>query len=117
MNARLARLVVLVTMGSWACQRDANRDFERRDSGVGCGFEVHHGWPSLPTGHALGFVPAVEFDSHGHIFTFKQLSTMGGAISERTSTNAGNSDVGCDGRQAPQQLGRRYFSNASWPKH
>lgn len=33
-------------------------------------YAVHHGWPSLPDGHILGFVTAVEVDSHGHIFTF-----------------------------------------------
>lgn len=38
--------------------------------GVGPVFEVEHGWPVLPTGMILGFVTAVDVDSHGHIFTF-----------------------------------------------
>jgi peptidylamidoglycolate lyase len=36
-------------------------------------FDVHHNWPSLPDGQVLGFVTAVEIDSHGHVFTFQSF--------------------------------------------
>jgi DNA-binding beta-propeller fold protein YncE len=36
-------------------------------------FEVVNGWPSLPNGHVLGFVTAVDVDNHGHIFTFRSF--------------------------------------------
>jgi peptidylamidoglycolate lyase len=34
-------------------------------------FKVENGWPSLPHGQILGFVSAVDVDTHGHIFTFR----------------------------------------------
>jgi DNA-binding beta-propeller fold protein YncE len=33
-------------------------------------YTVHPGWPNHPKDRVLGFVTAVELDSHGHVFTF-----------------------------------------------
>lgn len=71
MRQRPVYVLLVVTMGSLGCQAAGVRDSQEGASRVVSGFEVHHGWPVLRSGYALGFVTGVEFDSHGHLFTFQ----------------------------------------------
>ncbi len=58
----------LMFLGCAGCSADDTPELQE-ESKPGLRYKVQHGWPSLPDGHALGYVTAVELDSHGHVFT------------------------------------------------
>ena len=69
MSSYSAVFSIFIILGCTACgggDSDEPLGTSNRDSR----HKVHHNWPSLPDGRALGFVSAVELDSQGHIFTF-----------------------------------------------
>jgi hypothetical protein len=69
MNRYSAVVSILIFLGCTGCNPDDNSESLDR-SNTDVKYTVHHNWPSLPEGRTLGFVTAVELDSHGHIFTF-----------------------------------------------
>ena len=72
MRSYLAVVSILMALGCAGCGAgDTSEPLER--SIPDSGYKVDHGWPSLPDGHALGVVRAVDIDSHGHIFAFNSF--------------------------------------------
>ena len=72
MRGYLAVVSILMALGCAGCGAgDTSEPLER--SIPDSGYKVDHGWPSLPDGHALGVVRAVDIDSHGHIFAFNSF--------------------------------------------
>ena len=69
MKSYSAVVSILMFLGCAGCSPVDNSESADR-SNPDVKYTVHHGWPSLPDGRTLGFVTAVELDSHGHIFTF-----------------------------------------------
>ena len=69
MKSYSAVVSFLMFLGCAGCNPGDNSESQDRSTSE-VKYAVHHGWPSLPDGHILGFVTAVEVDSHGHIFTF-----------------------------------------------
>lgn len=60
---------IMTSFGAAACSPEFTGE-SPHETEAGPRYEVHHGWPSLPDGRVLGYVTAVDLDSHGHVFTF-----------------------------------------------
>lgn len=69
MNRYPAVVTILMFLGCMGCSPGDNSESVDR-SNPDVNYAVDHDWPSLPDGRILGFITAVELDSHGHIFTF-----------------------------------------------